>query len=1140
MRGSLVMLLLLLPPAFAQDVQPARRVELLGEAPRLTERLLVAEKHVQQQEWPEAVEEYLRILEEAGDQLVPADLKDSRQCIQARRLCHLRLAALPVAARRLYQERVDAPARRLLQQGQAERDGNRLRRLVQDFFGSSSTGQAIELLGDLAFEQGDFAAAERWYRMLTSKVEPGSLELAVPEGTVELPRVLARQALTWLFRGDRTRFAAELSALRQKYPQARGELAGKKGLYVEILQGLTDQIEPPPAAPPPEARWPTFAGAANRNLILERPPGRLAQLRPLDVPSWRVRLDGITPPPGQSEPPPPRVIPPATAARTLAYHPVLAGKQVLLADAWSVRAYDLASGRLDFRYDLVIDPKKLPPPSTLPAPADASFTLTVAGERVYARLGNPVLKATRSEDDATFLVCLHRDPQAAKRELWRVPCPEQAGAESFFEGAPLVAEGRVHCAFTSFVGERALTTLVCYDAETGALRWRQEVCRTQELKEGEVRQRHHLLTMAGNQVVYCSQSGAIISLDAATGRRLWSVRYPSRGPRLPEREPSPRGLTPVVCADGRLYVAPLDLDRILCLDAETGRQIWESASLEVIHLLGVARERVILTTRTPFPGILALEASTGRLLRDWLHPADGSELPTYGRGLLAGDQVLWPTRDGLRILRQEDGEPLLLDGLVPVPTEERLRYLGNLAANDDYLVVTSAEELLVYGPEKSPLLQTRTTPRRPADVVPVSWTPPQRLAPPLAGPLNRAWQVSLRDQKPSPEIPLPYDGATGELLFFRQVLGRTGLLSCRQAATGRELWNTAVDHVPTFVAVQGKYILFAGPDGVSGHARDSGKLLWRRAAADFLPAAEREPEALSAFQVAGTRLLCFAGLRRLLALESSNGQVAWEFWAPGGRIRPVAPGGSFHPLYYADERSVLLQTTTGQRLVLDAQAGLLQHNAATARQPWPRAPIGNDKTVLLLPDRQQLQCLDLAAGTERWTYRFDRPIGLNGEPPHVLVRGKVLLLLFGRNYTHELERLDPDTGRLLWRRELDPAIASLEPTQLTLDEQGVYLAQRTRLHAYSLATGAPLWHTALDDPGGAWHLQALPPCLLLYPARHRPNAPVSLLLHAAANGQLVQRLNFSPSQTAPWIDQGPHGLVVVLDRAAWGLTVSEP
>src|SRR5262249_24234861 len=154
-----------------------------------------------------------------------------------------------------------------------------------------------------------------------------------------------------------------------------------------------------------------------------------------------------------------------------------------------------------------------------------------------------------------------------------------------------------------------------------------DVCETPELKEGEQRRRHHLATPAGSKVIFCSHSGAVVALDAVTGRRVWAVRYPSRGPNRSKDEPSPRGLAPCLAADGRLYLAPLDYDRLLCLDAETGHVIWESTPLEVIHLLGVAKGRLIFTEsfssypQPPQQRIRTLEADTGNPIREWLQPA---------------------------------------------------------------------------------------------------------------------------------------------------------------------------------------------------------------------------------------------------------------------------------------------------------------------------------------------------------------------------------------------------------------------------------------------------------------------------------------------------------------------------------------
>ena len=41
--------------------------------------------------------------------------------------------------------------------------------------------------------------------------------------------------------------------------------------------------------------------------------------------------------------------------------------------------------------------------------------------------------------------------------------------------------------------------------------------------------RDRLLTLAGPHVVYCSHAGAVVAVEAETGRRAWGLRYPSRG-----------------------------------------------------------------------------------------------------------------------------------------------------------------------------------------------------------------------------------------------------------------------------------------------------------------------------------------------------------------------------------------------------------------------------------------------------------------------------------------------------------------------------------------------------------------------------------------------------------------------------------
>jgi hypothetical protein len=249
-----------------------------------------------------------------------------------------------------------------------------------------------------------------------------------------------------------------------------------------------------------------------------------------------------------------------------------------------------------------------------------------------------------------------------------------------------------------------MTAIQCYDA-WGRLRWSRDVCDCPEFEDHVTpRYRQHLLTWAGGQLVYCSHAGAVVAVDPWTGQTLWAVRYASRGPAAADGNPSPRDLAPCVADDGRIFVAPLDSDRLYCLETTTGQVLWERDGCEVVHLLGAAHGRVFLTTRH---GLQAVSTTTGLTL--WQQPSEG-RLAGLGRGLLAGGWLIWPTQDirlPLRTVTLADGrqqkgdeesafaEPSFFD-----PTQLRLIPAGNLALGNGCLVVAGTEELVVFVPRE--------------------------------------------------------------------------------------------------------------------------------------------------------------------------------------------------------------------------------------------------------------------------------------------------------------------------------------------------------------------------------------------------------------------------------------------------------
>jgi outer membrane protein assembly factor BamB/tetratricopeptide (TPR) repeat protein len=703
----------------------APEVVFRGENRAAAGRLAGARKHLDDHKWGEAIEQLQAILNTADNDLVPLNATHS---VPARRLCQVQLASLPPEALRLYRQRYEGQAGKKLEQAQADRDIPQLRRLVEEAFCTRAAEKAIDLLGDLAFERGRFEEAEEWWRLLSPlpdarrEAATRGLALVYPDPTLKPARLQAKQLLARLFHAGPTGWTAEMDAYRARHGKAEGTLAGRKGRYADLLHTLAEERKKEGNAEPPD--WPTFGGDPSRGRVIAAPDDILDRLSALcrGGPTWSFDLEKHA---RQSEPPGGAATN-AAQARSLAFHPIILGDQVLVADARYVIAYDLRSGESHQLYDAVAKGKNggVEANLKLPAPPDLRYTLTAAGENVYARLGaqDVGVEAPRfgqpakpRDEKETFLTCLSLRPKGEEKEYlrWQIPSIRRSASEdAVFEGAPLVADGQICIALTRYENDRCITAIECYpvdDTRQPPRRWRREVCQTREPKAGEPRYRHHLLTLAGTQIVYCTHKGAVVAVDALTGRTNWAIRYPLR--EVEKGKVELRDLAPVLFAEGRLYVAPADSDLLLCLEPATGRTLWERTNMKVVHLLGVGQGRLIFTTTG---GLRAVGADDGEDDPDWVVPPSGGDLAPAGRGLLIGDLVLWPTvRHGdlslqtqVVAIRQRDGwqadYPALLHRLPG----------GNLAYANGCLVVADRQTLSVFVPPRLLLPRRRAEVRR--------------------------------------------------------------------------------------------------------------------------------------------------------------------------------------------------------------------------------------------------------------------------------------------------------------------------------------------------------------------------------------------------------------------------------------------
>lgn len=559
------------------------------------------------------------------------------------------------------------------------------------------------------------------------------VRLAYPETDLAPAAVRARLVLASILEGDRPRAERELAAIAERDATATGRLAGREVNFGEWLSTLlaASAAWQSPASP---AQWTTFGGSPHRNQTLPWA---------LDVGSIKWRLGG---PPGPIEVvkvndasqaanlglPPRR--PAEDNNALLSYHPVVSGDLLLLAGHSQIFAFDVHTGQPAFSAAAGRPPGEIfyekqdqytPFPNRLGNCLGAPrYTLTIDGDLLIARLGSPVTAAATemfqrgaSRGVGGFLVVL--DLAAEGRLVRKIASDDSRLA---FEGTPLAAGGNLYVGMRHADATKPRAYVACYDIDTGRLRWRQHVCAAETPARGQLDEcTHNLLTLHDDTLFYNSNLGAVAALDADDGRLRWVTLY-RRSPSGDVNRPGAhmyRDLTPCVYDKGRLFVAPADSEQILCLDAESGALRWQTAHADdTVHLLGVGGGNLIATGDR----VWWIDVATGKTIACWPELMQPSPRG-YGRGVLLGDAVYFPTRTEIHVLRQS---PNAEDGLAfgqPIALREeegRACQGGNLLATEGYLLIAGAEELVAlsqYGKQRREYHQREIT-ARPHDALP--------------------------------------------------------------------------------------------------------------------------------------------------------------------------------------------------------------------------------------------------------------------------------------------------------------------------------------------------------------------------------------------------------------------------------------
>jgi outer membrane protein assembly factor BamB len=658
-------------------------------------------------QWDEGVETLRQVMENAEGKLLAVT---PWRYVNLSDACQMQLAALPPEALKLYRRRVDPVAQKWYEEGIAGRDAKLLTKVVQQVFASSWGDKALMALGEIRLEEGDYAGARWcWERILPITLPAGEVNTwpGYPDSTLDPAAVRARLVLVSILEGSADRARDELSQFIRLHGEAQGRMAGRAVRYSSYLAELLQQSALwPKAGPNPD--WPTFAGSPHRNAIA-------ADLIDAAGVEWRKPLAQPNPSPAGLSQPPSLAVADSSVA-PLAFFPAISQGRVFVADQAHIVGFRADTGQPAWGdngsviYNHSVD---APLPRAGERFGTPRFTVTIADDRLYARMGSPVTSfpqqsALPSAPGAGSIVCL--DLRAEGKLVWSLAAEEGWS----FDGAPLVAGARLFVAMRRN-DIRPQAHVACLDAATGRIRWRRFVCAAETPARDALPEcTNTLLTMAGGTIYVNTNLGAVASLAAEDGRVNWVSLYPRarKGDLRHLAAHWQRDLNPCLFDHGRLYVAPADSPRVYALDAATGQILWpgrlddrpvempvQAPLDDVVHLLGVAGNYLIASGHKLY-WIEIAGPRAGNIAHLW---PEGDEKLGFGRGLLAGPYVLWPAREKIYVFQQQTARLRREIELAPLGVRG-----GNLLVADGRLLIATASELVELGTQGGLKKETRT------------------------------------------------------------------------------------------------------------------------------------------------------------------------------------------------------------------------------------------------------------------------------------------------------------------------------------------------------------------------------------------------------------------------------------------------
>ena len=671
--GLLALVISLAPASGPARAQPTPLTITVETSTTARRKVRLAQEYLRRKDWADAVSLLRKILEDHSGHLVEVE---PGRYLHTSSLVNRLLVDMPPAGLAVYRSQVDPLARRWFETGTAENDPAIVSRILEEAYASRFADDALWWLGQQAWQDNRPRTAARYWRQLVPRSRtPQDLNpdlnrrLGFPDSRHPEPQVRARLVLCHCLSGQLERARLEWEELKRRHPDARGTLAGKRGILVNLLADWLARPELWPR-PVPDSDHATFGSTTQRNGpdTTSIDPG---------APLWQTRIDNSLA---------------ATASQHTDRHPVLFNNLLFVADSFGIHAWNLETGRPAWSAGTTPQPLyPAGPPATpvraaQPLSGPVSTSLSISAGRLYARIGSPVTAAAAREPRPLFHELVALDVASGQGRLVLKIEPgvislDDARGGWAFDGPPLVIGDRLYVT-TRRGHPQAEVGVACLDADSGTQLWHQRLAAVvTNTDHAHNVVTHNLLAASEGRLFYSGDTGVVARLDAASGSVAWiSTLKPHAGTgpacSLPDDN---SGL--VLVTDGQQGLAALDI--------EQGHTAW-SRQLPggIEHLITVRDGRAIVSGHSLF----ALDVHSGRIA--WQRRTRQQHQFGHGRGLVAGGVVYWPTRELLHLIDFDSGQPVRQ----PVRLDVRGCQGGNLMLSQQKLVICGGGQITVLGP----------------------------------------------------------------------------------------------------------------------------------------------------------------------------------------------------------------------------------------------------------------------------------------------------------------------------------------------------------------------------------------------------------------------------------------------------------